>query len=131
MNGNSVRSAPGNPALASIVKLKRQLEDLPAVTIEVAAELLGISVRTLYRKRAHFEHKRQSGHLYFTLRGLKEHIEIEQYNPTSAFDVTFSPGFDAPDGVSADPKTRRTKTKGRRPSGVPFGSNSGGPDGNR
>ena len=84
------RSDPRNPELASVVKLRTDLEIVPAVPIEKAAELLEMSVRTLYRRRREFEHKRQKGHLYFSLRGIKQHIEIEQYNPTASFDITIS-----------------------------------------
>jgi len=74
--------------IASVVRLRCELERPPAVPIEQAASLLNISVRTLYRRRAEFEHRRQKRHLYFTLRGIQEHIEIEQYNPSPSFDVT-------------------------------------------
>ena len=92
-------SNAGNPYLASVLKLRSDLENVPAVPIEQAADLLELSVRTLYRRRGEFEHKRHKRHLYFTLRGIKEHIEIEQYNPTSSFDITNSDVFD----ISADP----------------------------
>jgi hypothetical protein len=88
--------------IAAVLRLRQELERLPAVPIEEAATLLNMSVRTLYRRRAEFEHRRQRRHLYFTLRGIKQHIEIEQYNPTPPFDITTSADFDSFDRVSAD-----------------------------
>jgi hypothetical protein len=87
---------------AAVLKLRQELERLPAVPIEEAAILLNMSVRTLYRRRAEFEHRRQRRHLYFTLRGIKQHIEIEQYNPTSSFDITMSDVFDISDRALSD-----------------------------
>jgi hypothetical protein len=102
----------GNPDLASIAKLRTELETVPAVSIEQAAELLELSVRTLYRRRAQFEHRRRKGHLYFTLRGIKQHIEIEQYNPTPSFDITNLDVFDSFDRRSVDTRLRRTQGGG-------------------
>jgi hypothetical protein len=96
-----------NLELASVIKLKTDLEAVPAVPIEQAAELLDISVRTLYRRRSEFEHKRSKRHLYFTLRSIKQHIEIEHYNPTSSFDLTISDVFDISDNVPSHNRIRR------------------------
>jgi hypothetical protein len=93
--------------LASVVKFRAELATVPAVPIEDAAELLELSVRTLYRRRGEFEHKRQKRHLYFTLRSIKEHIEIEQYNPTLRFDITISDVFDISDDPPVDNRIRR------------------------
>jgi hypothetical protein len=93
--------------LASVTKLRAALESVSAVPIEQAAELLDVSVRTLYRRRSEFEHKRLKGHLYFTLRGIKQYIEIEQYNPTTSFDITISDDFDISDEASSDNQVRR------------------------
>ena len=84
-----------SPNLASLVKLRAELETMPAVPIEQAAELLEVSVRTLYRRRGQFEHRRHKGHLYFTVRGIQQYVELEQYNPTPTFDVTLSDSFDS------------------------------------
>lgn len=96
------------PDLASVAKLRAALESVPSVPIEKAAELLNLSVRTLYRNRSEFEYKRHKGHLYFTIRSIKEHIEIEQYNPTSSFDITIADDFDISDGSLFDNRIRRT-----------------------
>lgn len=96
---NSQGGSLGNRAdswsseFASIAKLRTELENTPSVKIERAAELLGVSVRTLYRRRYEFEHRRQGGHLYFTLRSLRQHV-IQQYHPTTSFDLTISDSFD-------------------------------------
>jgi len=74
--------------LASVARLRSEIETVLAVKIEEAAELLDVSVRTLYRRRSQFEYKRCKGHLYFTVRSIKQYVEIEQYNPTPSFDVT-------------------------------------------
>ncbi len=74
--------------VASVVRLRTEIETVPAVPIERAAELLELSVRTLYRRRGEFEYRRRKGHLYFTVRGIQQYIELEQYNPTPSFDVT-------------------------------------------
>ena len=81
--------------VASVVKFRAELETVPAVSIEQAAELLEVSVRTLYRRRGQFEHRRSKGHLYFTVRGIQQYVELEQYNPTPTFDVIMSDGFDS------------------------------------
>ncbi len=96
-----VRSAPSDPDFASVLKFRRELEDLPAVPIEEAARLLKKSVRTLYRRRANFEYKRVKRHLYFTLRSIREQIELE-YNPTAVYDLTR-------DGTSGVVPAERTK----------------------
>ena len=96
-----------SPELASITKLRAGLQSVPAIAIEQAAELLDLSVRTLYRRRSEFEHKRLKRHLYFTLRGIKQFIEIEQYNPTASFDITISDVFDISDNASSDNRIRR------------------------
>jgi helix-turn-helix protein len=94
--------------LESITRLRVRLESVPAIPIEKAAELLDLSIRTLYRRRGEFEHRRHNRHLYFTLRSIKEHIEIEQYNPTPSFDITISDVFDISDDQAVDNRTRRT-----------------------
>jgi hypothetical protein len=100
------RANPGGPVLASIAKLRTELETIPAVSIEQAAELLELSVRTLYRRRAQFEHKRRKGHLYFTLRSIKQYIELEQYNPAASFDITIPDSFDNFDNRLSDNRNR-------------------------
>jgi hypothetical protein len=92
--------------VASIVKLRAELETVPAVPIEQAAELLEVSVRTLYRRRGQFEHRRRKGHLYFTVRGIQQYVELEQYNPTPSFDVTLSDTFDRFDTTPSDNRKR-------------------------
>ena len=110
------RSVGGpDPGLASITKLRTQLETVPAVPIERAAELLELSVRTLYRRRAQFEHSRRKGHLYFTLRGIKQYIELEQYNPTLTFDMTIPDVCDSFDNRSPDNRIRNTWDAGQAP----------------
>ena len=94
--------SPRQMETAAVLKLRQELERLPAVPIEEAAILLNMSVRTLYRRRAEFEHRRQRRHLYFTLRGIKQHIEVEQYNPTPSFDITMSDVFDISDRTVSD-----------------------------
>jgi hypothetical protein len=74
--------------LGAVMELKRDLENVPAVPIEEAAELLEISLRTMYRRRFRFESLRRKGHLYITVRSLQRFIEQEQYFPTSSFNVT-------------------------------------------
>jgi hypothetical protein len=104
-------SDSSNREFASIAKLRVDLETVPSVTIERAAELLDLSVRTLYRRRREFEHKRQKRHLYFTLRGIKQYIEIEQYNSTTSFDITIcsvlegGPGSGHTDNLNRPPST--------------------------
>ena len=90
---SSLRSQPRtndrvHQQVAALENLRHNIERPPAVPIEDAAKLLQMSVRTLYRRRAQFEHRRQHRHLYFTLRGIQEHIEMEQYNPTASFDIS-------------------------------------------
>jgi len=103
--GSEENSRPA--ALAAVVQLRQNLERPPAVPIEEAATLLNMSVRTLYRRRGEFEHRRQRRHLYFTLRGIKQYIEIEQYNPTPSYDVTNSDVFDMSASVSSDNRDRQ------------------------
>jgi hypothetical protein len=74
--------------LDALSALKRELEDLPKVSIEKAAELLEVSPRTMYRRRMQFECVRIRGRLYVTIRSIKHYIEREQYSPTIVFDVT-------------------------------------------
>lgn len=81
--------------LTSIAELRAKLDEPPSVPIEQAAKLLEVSVRTLYRRRGEFEHKRRKGHLYFTLRDIHRYIELEQYNPTATYDVTNPDVFDS------------------------------------
>ena len=107
--------------VAAVVRLRQDLERPPAVPIEEAAELLGISVRTLYRRRSEFEHRRQNRHLYFTLRGIQEHIEIEQYNPSLSFNVT----------VPVLERRLPTPSLSDSTLPAPFGSNKEGPEANR
>jgi hypothetical protein len=95
-----------SPDLAALVKLRAELDTLPAVPIEQAAELLDVSVRTLYRRRGQFEHRRRKGHLYFTVRGIQQYVELEQYNPTPSFDVTMSDSFDNFDKTPSDNRKR-------------------------
>ena len=95
-----------HPDLALITKLRTELETLPAVPIEQASELLQVSVRTLYRRRGEFEHRRRRGHLYFTLRGIRQYIEIEQYNPTPTFDATLTDSFDSFDNTQSHNRKR-------------------------
>ena len=76
----------GRDGIASIATLRGEIEAVPAVPIERAAELVELSVRTLYRRRGEFEYRVQKRHLYFTLRSIKAFIEEEQYNPTKSFD---------------------------------------------
>ena len=95
-----------HPDIASITKLRTELETLPAVPIEQASELLQVSVRTLYRRRGEFEHRRRRGHLYFTLRGIRQYIEIEQYNPTPTFDATLTDSFDSFDNTQSHNRKR-------------------------
>jgi hypothetical protein len=83
-----------SPDLTPLVRLRAELETVPAVPIEQAAVLLELSVRTLYRRRGQFEHRRHRGHLYFTVRGIQQYVELEQYNPTPSFDVTMPDSFD-------------------------------------
>jgi hypothetical protein len=94
--------------VAPVAQLRAELETIPAVPIEQAAELLEVSVRTLYRWRGQFEHRRRRGHLYFTLRSIRQYIELEQYNPTPLFDVTLSDTFDSFDSGFEDTRIRRT-----------------------
>lgn len=95
-----------SPDLASLVKLRAELETVPAVPIEQAAELLDVSVRTLYRRRGQFEHRRRKGHLYFTVRAIRQYVELEQYNPTPSFDATLSDSFDSFDTRRSDNRNR-------------------------
>lgn len=95
-----------SPDLVALVKLRAELEALPAVPIEQAAELLEVSVRTLYRRRGQFEHRRRKGHLYFTVRGMRQYVELEQYNPTESFDVTSSDSFDSFDNTESHNRKR-------------------------
>ena len=95
-----------SPDLTPLVKLRAELETVPAVPIEQAAELLEVSVRTLYRRRGQFEHRRQKGHLYFTVRGIQQYVELEQYNPTPSFDITLSDSFDSFDTRPSDNRKR-------------------------
>jgi len=104
-----------SPDIASLVRLRAELETVPAVSIEQAAELLELSVRTLYRRRSEFEHRRRKGHLYFTLRGIQQFIEVEQYHSTSSFDVTNPDVFDISDNRLVDTRTRGVSTPARRP----------------
>jgi len=103
---NGQRSNPSSPNLASIARLRAELETVPSVSIEQAAELLEVSVRTLYRRRGQLEHRRRKGHLYFTVRGIQQYIELEQYNPTPSFDATLSDTFDSFDTTPSDNRKR-------------------------
>ena len=95
-----------SPDLSALVKLRAELETVPSVPIEQAAELLDVSVRTLYRRRGQFEYRRRKGHLYFTVRGIQQYIELEQYNPTPSFDVTSADSFDNFDTRRSDNRER-------------------------
>jgi hypothetical protein len=106
------RSVAGVPDLGAVANLRTELDAIPAVSIEEAAELLEVSVLTLYRRRAEFEHRRRKGHLYFTLRSVKQHIELEQYNPTFSFDATTSDVLDGSDSRFAGSRLRRTQPGG-------------------
>jgi hypothetical protein len=95
-----------SPDIEPFLKLRAELETVPAVPIEQAAELLEVSVRTLYRRRGQFEHRRCKGHLYFTMRGIRQYVVLEQYNPTPSFDVTMSDSFDSFDTKPSDNRKR-------------------------
>jgi len=75
-------------ALDPVSALKRDLENLPKVSIEKAAEMLEVSVRTMYRRRLRFECVRRKGHWYITLRSIRHHIEEQHYSGTTLFDLT-------------------------------------------
>ena len=105
-NRSGAMDGKRHPNIAVIAKLRTELEAVPAVPIEQAAELLELSVRTLYRRRGQFEHRRRKGHLYFTVRGIQQYVELEQYNPTPTFDVTMSASFDSFDTKPSDNRKR-------------------------
>jgi len=79
-------AAMGN--LDSLVRLRKMFDTEPSLPIERAAEVLQMSVRNLYRRRSEFEYLRRNGHLHFTIRSIRQHIEFEQYNPTAFHDLT-------------------------------------------
>lgn len=107
MPNNSQR----NQDLESVLKLRAELDTVPAIPIEHAAKILQLSVRTLYRRRVEFEHKRQKGHLYFTLRGIRHHIQIEQYNPTAQFNLQSTDAYPMPKKVAG--RTSRNRQSER------------------
>lgn len=74
--------------LCAISRLRDRLNGVASLRIEHAAEVLGVSLRTLYRRRNEFEYLRRAGHIYVTTRSILEHIELQQYSPTAKFDLT-------------------------------------------
>jgi hypothetical protein len=61
--------------LDSVVDLKRRLlEEEPAVRIELAAELIGMSERSLRRRLHQFEYRRNHRHIWITLRSIAKFI---------------------------------------------------------
>jgi hypothetical protein len=78
--------------IQKLVSLKRQIFEEPAVPIETAAQLCGISHRTLRRHLHLFESRRgRNRHLYITLRSIEKFLVREQYAPTREFDITQPP----------------------------------------
>lgn len=75
-----------NP-LDAVTALKRELENLPKVPIEKAAEMLEVSLRTMYRRRKQFEWVRRRNHWYITVQSIRSYLEQKHYRPTPVFDV--------------------------------------------
>lgn len=73
--------------LNSLVELKRRLEEPPAVKIEVAAELLGLSERTLRRHLHEFEYRHTRRHIWVTLRSIALFLANINYQPSRDFDA--------------------------------------------
>jgi hypothetical protein len=71
----------------SVVDLKHRLEEEPAVRIELAAELIGVSERTIRRRLHNFEFRRSRRHIWITLRSIAKFIAEEQYQPSLHFDL--------------------------------------------
>jgi len=93
-------------SIDAITKLRSDLATVPAVPIEKAAELLQMSVRTLYRRKEEFEYLRRKGHLYFTLRSIEHHIATKDYFATPLFDATSRDTIVSFDARARDNKKR-------------------------
>jgi hypothetical protein len=70
--------------------LRSKLDIEPSVRIERAAEILQVSLRTMYRRIHQFERVRRRNHWFITVRSLERFIEQQQYGPDSVFDITKS-----------------------------------------
>lgn len=82
-----------------LASLRRKIWDEPAVTLERAAELCGVSPRTLRRRLYLLESRRgPNRHIYVTVRSLEKFLLREQYSPSREFDIPRSlshkPGSD-------------------------------------
>jgi hypothetical protein len=72
--------------LNSLIDLKRRLENEPAIKIELAAQLIGVSERTVRRQLHKLEFRRSHNHIWITLRSIATYIE-EQYQPSRHYDA--------------------------------------------
>jgi DeoR/GlpR family transcriptional regulator of sugar metabolism len=74
---------------SDLFDLKQLLEAEPTVSIEVAASVLGVSVRTVRRHLNVFEVRRGvHRHLYLTVRSVARFLAQESYQPSRDFDAT-------------------------------------------
>src|SRR5437660_12885129 len=81
--GGEMRCHMADPhALAA---LKRRIHEEPAVPIECAAEMLGISTRTIRRHLYKFEVKHVHRHIFITVRSVARYLAQEQYQATQGF----------------------------------------------
>ncbi len=77
--------------LHALAALKRRIDEEPAITLERAAQTLGISPRTLRRRIHEFEVRRgPNRHIFVTVRSVTRYLVQEQYQATRDFDLTRS-----------------------------------------
>ena len=61
----------------------------PSVRIEEAAEMCGLSTRTIRRKIHLFEcHRGAKGHIFITRRSIARFLARERYQPSPDYDAT-------------------------------------------
>jgi len=85
--------------LDTLSALKIQIDGLLAVTIERAGQLIGVSTRTMYRRRHKFEICRRNRHLYVSVQSIIKFVAEETYRGNKHYDLTRS--FKSPMGRKA------------------------------
>jgi predicted DNA-binding transcriptional regulator YafY len=76
--------------LETLSSLKVRIDALLAVTMERAAELCEVSIRTMYRHRDKFETCRRKGHIYISVQSIIRFVAEEKYRGNKQYDLTRS-----------------------------------------
>jgi len=76
-----------DPKSNAVLDLKRRLEKLSVVKIEDAADLIGVSTRTVRRHLHLLEFRRSRGHIWISLRSIEKFIVEHRYQPSRHFDA--------------------------------------------